>query len=225
MNQNRENQCVIISGESGAGKTEASKKIMQFISAVSKSTADVDRVTNQLLDSNPVLEAFGNAKTLRNDNSSRFGKYMEIQFNHAGAPIGGRINIYLLEKSRVVTRTIGERSFHIFYQLLKGLTDAQLKEYHLSKDPNSYAYLAQSKCTEVDTVNDARDFKDVKVTHCHAISSPLSSLSKTLKKKELTLPLFPFFLSPSVVWRLLDSLQHIKISFGESLVPFCCSVT
>lgn len=89
--QNKENQCVIISGESGAGKTEASKILMQYIAAVSRSSSEVDRVKNQLLESNPILEAFGNAKTLRNDNSSRFGKYMEIQFEFDGAPVGGKI--------------------------------------------------------------------------------------------------------------------------------------
>jgi myosin-1 len=113
MLHNLENQCVIISGESGAGKTEASKIFMQYIAAVSKSSAEVSKVKDQLLESNPVLEgrqsghhffscinfscflsivAFGNAKTLRNDNSSRFGKYMEIQFE-GGAPVGGKINI------------------------------------------------------------------------------------------------------------------------------------
>lgn len=85
------NQCVIISGESGAGKTEASKIMMQYLAVVSKSSTEVDRVKNQLLESNPILEAFGNAKTVRNDNSSRFGKYMEIQFEHDGSPVGGRI--------------------------------------------------------------------------------------------------------------------------------------
>eukprot|EP01102_Stenamoeba_stenopodia_P011541 TRINITY_DN3559_c0_g1_i1.p1 TRINITY_DN3559_c0_g1~~TRINITY_DN3559_c0_g1_i1.p1 ORF type:complete len:962 (+),score=289.09 TRINITY_DN3559_c0_g1_i1:505-3390(+) len=162
MTQNKENQCIIISGESGAGKTEASKKIMQFISAVSKSREEVARVKDKLLDSNPVLEAFGNAKTLRNDNSSRFGKYMEIQFDHGSAPIGGRINIYLLEKSRVVSRTVGERSFHIFYQLLKGLSESELNALSLVKDPNAYEYLRCSRCDTVDTINDQMDFKEVK---------------------------------------------------------------
>lgn len=93
---------MIISGESGAGKTEASKILMQYIAAVSKSSSEVDRVKNQLLESNPILEAFGNAKTLRNDNSSRFGKYMKIQFEFDGAPVGGKItnciNINFLQK-------------------------------------------------------------------------------------------------------------------------------
>src|SRR3990167_872267 len=85
------NQCVIISGESGAGKTVTSKHIMQFIAAVSGSNPEVQRTKDIILESNPVLEAFGNAKTIRNNNSSRFGKYMEIQFDLKGDPEGGRI--------------------------------------------------------------------------------------------------------------------------------------
>jgi len=98
----RDNHCVIISGESGAGKTEASKKIMEYIAAVSSQAEGVVKVKQQILESNPLLEAFGNAKTLRNDNSSRFGKYFEIQFNFVGDPVGGTIRNYLLEKIRVV---------------------------------------------------------------------------------------------------------------------------
>ncbi|GFR80222.1 unconventional myosin-Ib-like, partial [Elysia marginata] len=84
-------QCIIISGESGSGKTEASKVIMQYVAEVSGKGRDIDRVKEQLLQSNPVLEAFGNAKTTRNDNSSRFGKYMDIEFDFKGDPVGGVI--------------------------------------------------------------------------------------------------------------------------------------
>jgi len=157
----RRNQCVIISGESGAGKTEASKHLMQYLAAVSKSSTEVDRVKNQLLESNPILEAFGNAKTLRNDNSSRFGKYMEIQFDLDGAPVGASIINYLLEKSRVVGRTTGERSFHIFYQMLSGLPEAELRANGLTKDVEKYTYLSVSKCSTVPTINDVTGFKEV----------------------------------------------------------------
>jgi myosin I len=87
----RENQCVIISGESGSGKTETSKIIMQYISSVSGRSAEVQRVKERMLSSNPVLEAFGNAKTVNNNNSSRFGKYMQILFDYGGDPVGGRV--------------------------------------------------------------------------------------------------------------------------------------
>uniref|UniRef100_A0A670ZKC2 Myosin IE n=1 Tax=Pseudonaja textilis TaxID=8673 RepID=A0A670ZKC2_PSETE len=113
----RENQCVIISGESGAGKTVGAKYIMSYISKISGGGPRVQHVKDIILQSNPLLEAFGNAKTVRNNNSSRFGKYFEIQFSPGGEPDGGRISNFLLEKSRVVMRNPGERSFHIFYQV------------------------------------------------------------------------------------------------------------
>ncbi|XP_077835898.1 unconventional myosin-If isoform X10 [Macaca mulatta] len=111
-----ENQCVIISGESGAGKTVAAKYIMGYISKVSGGGNKVQHVKDIILQSNPLLEAFGNAKTVRNNNSSRFGKYFEIQFSRGGEPDGGKISNFLLEKSRVVMQNENERNFHIYYQ-------------------------------------------------------------------------------------------------------------
>ncbi|KAL2742984.1 unconventional myosin-Ie-like isoform X1 [Vespula maculifrons] len=121
-----ESQCVIISGESGAGKTVAAKYIMSYIARVSGGGERVQRVKDVILESNPLLEAFGNAKTMRNNNSSRFGKYVEIQFGTGGQPNGGKISNFLLEKSRVTCHNPGERNFHIFYQLVTG-ADSQMK--------------------------------------------------------------------------------------------------
>ena len=120
MNAYKDNQCVIISGESGAGKTEAAKRIMQYIASVSGgSNSSIQEIKNMVLATNPLLESFGNAKTLRNNNSSRFGKYLELQFNAQGEPVGAKITNYLLEKSRVVGQITNERNFHIFYQFAK----------------------------------------------------------------------------------------------------------
>ncbi|ELR11773.1 myosin IF, putative [Acanthamoeba castellanii str. Neff] len=145
-------------GESGSGKTETSKFIMRYIAAVTGKTESVETVKDQILQSNPVLEAFGNAKTVQNDNSSRFGKYFEIQFNVAGDPIGGRVTNYLLEKSRVVHQARNERNFHIFYQLLEGASPAEKQEFFLSK-PQDYHYLNQSGCFTVSGVDDSSEFR------------------------------------------------------------------
>ncbi|XP_033098129.1 unconventional myosin-Ib-like isoform X2 [Anneissia japonica] len=158
MRDKNRDQCVIISGESGAGKTEASKIVMQYVAAVCGKGKDVDTVKEQLLQSNPVLEAFGNAKTNRNDNSSRFGKYMDIEFDFKGDPMGGVITNYLLEKSRVVTQAAGERNFHIFYQLLAGAPDVLMNELDLTRNPADYYYLSQSGTQKIDKINDKEQF-------------------------------------------------------------------
>uniref|UniRef100_A0A8C9U8A8 Osteoclast-stimulating factor 1 n=1 Tax=Scleropages formosus TaxID=113540 RepID=A0A8C9U8A8_SCLFO len=155
----RENQCVIISGESGAGKTVAAKYIMSYISRVSGGGPRVQHVKDIILQSNPLLEAFGNAKTVRNNNSSRFGKYFEIQFSSGGEPDGGKISNFLLEKSRVVMRNPGERSFHIFYQLIEGASEEQKSSLGITS-LDYYSYLNQSGSYKVDDINDRSDFHE-----------------------------------------------------------------
>lgn len=154
-----DSQCVIISGESGAGKTVSAKFIMNYITKVSGGGKRVQEVKNVILESNPLLEAFGNAKTIRNNNSSRFGKYIEIQFSRGGEPIGGKISNFLLEKSRVHSLNDGERNFHIFYQLISGAS-AEMKESLGLTTPDYYAYLSQSGVYRVDGTNDAHDFQE-----------------------------------------------------------------
>ncbi|XDA85454.1 hypothetical protein R6Z07F_015230 [Ovis aries] len=155
------NHFILISGESGAGKTEASKKILQYFAVTCPMTESLQVARDRLLFSNPVLEAFGNAKTLRNDNSSRFGKYMDIQFDFKGIPVGGHIISYLIEKSRVVYQNQGERNFHIFYQLLEGGEEELLAYLGLERDPQLYKYLSQGRCAKESSVNDKNDWKTV----------------------------------------------------------------
>ncbi|QRW09004.1 Myosin head (motor domain) [Ceratobasidium sp. AG-Ba] len=160
MKSYKENQCVIISGESGAGKTEAAKRIMQYIAAVSGGQdSSITEIKEMVLATNPLLESFGCAKTLRNDNSSRHGKYLEIMFNSNGEPIGAQITNYLLEKNRVVGQINDERDFHIFYQFTKGATDEQREAYGL-QGPEAYTYTSRSNCLNVASVDDLKDFKD-----------------------------------------------------------------
>ncbi|XP_075464468.1 unconventional myosin-Ib isoform X4 [Ascaphus truei] len=154
-------QCILITGESGAGKTEASKLVMSYVAAVCGKGAEVNQVKEQLLQSNPVLEAFGNAKTVRNDNSSRFGKYMDIEFDFKGDPLGGVISNYLLEKSRVVKQPRGERNFHVFYQMLSGASEDLLNKLKLERDFNKYNYLSLDSAN-VNGMDDAANFRTVR---------------------------------------------------------------
>ncbi|OBZ80013.1 Myosin-1 [Grifola frondosa] len=158
MNAYHENQCVIISGESGAGKTEAAKRIMQYIAAVSGGQdSSIQEIKDMVLATNPLLESFGCAKTLRNNNSSRHGKYLEIMFNNQGEPIGAQITNYLLEKGRVVGQVENERNFHIFYQFTKGASNEQKEAFGL-QGPEAYAYTSLSNCLEVPGIDDVQDF-------------------------------------------------------------------
>jgi myosin XV len=136
-------QCVVISGESGSGKTESTKLVMQYLAAIASggTTSASAVITEQILEANPILEAFGNAITSKNDNSSRFGKYLEIYFKN-GAIIGAKITQYLLEKSRIVTQAQGERNYHVFYELLGGLSEAERAKYGLL-EADKYFYLNQ----------------------------------------------------------------------------------
>ena len=170
------NQAIVISGESGAGKTEAAKNAMKCIIYYFQGESKKERLNNinnfssrnkeeplekKILSCNPILEAFGNCKTLRNDNSSRFGKYVTLNINFETRKVmGASIITYLLEKSRVVTQAKNERSFHIFYQLLNSGDTELLDKLFLSQDVKNYYYLSNSSNVKLKNINDSQMFKE-----------------------------------------------------------------
>uniref|UniRef100_A0A8K9VFJ8 Myosin X, like 1 n=1 Tax=Oncorhynchus mykiss TaxID=8022 RepID=A0A8K9VFJ8_ONCMY len=157
-----DSQCVLISGESGAGKTESTKLLLQFLSVMSQNSAGTahtersTRVEQAIIQSSPIMEAFGNAKTMYNNNSSRFGKFIQLHFSQSGNIQGGCIIDYLLEKNRVVRQNPGERNYHIFYALLAGADKNHRELYFLSEGPESYHYLSQSGCVKDRSLDDLK---------------------------------------------------------------------
>ncbi|XP_019178734.1 PREDICTED: myosin-11-like [Ipomoea nil] len=156
MNEGKSNS-ILVSGESGAGKTETTKMLMRYLAYLGGRKGTEGRtVEQQVLESNPVLEAFGNAKTVRNNNSSRFGKFVEIQFDKNAKISGAAIRTYLLERSRVCQVSDPERNYHCFY-LLCAAPQEEIERYKL-ESPKSFHYLNQSNCYELVGVSDAHDY-------------------------------------------------------------------
>nr|XP_008196520.1 PREDICTED: myosin heavy chain, muscle isoform X11 [Tribolium castaneum] len=162
MLTNHENQSMLITGESGAGKTENTKKVIAYFATVGASTkkseeqAKKGNLEDQVVQTNPVLEAFGNAKTVRNDNSSRFGKFIRIHFGPTGKLAGADIETYLLEKARVISQQSLERSYHIFYQMMSGAVKGLKEMCLLSNNVSDYYFVAQGKTT-IPNVDDAEE--------------------------------------------------------------------
>ncbi|KAK4460243.1 putative myosin-2 [Cladorrhinum samala] len=171
MLRDQKNQTIVVSGESGAGKTVSAKYIMRYFatreapdspgSRVKKGPEAMSKTEEAILATNPIMEAFGNAKTTRNDNSSRFGKYIEIMFDKDTNIIGAKIRTYLLERSRLVFQPLKERNYHIFYQLVAGTTDKERQELGLGPI-EQFEYLNQGNTPTIDGVDDKAEFNATK---------------------------------------------------------------
>ncbi|THY83812.1 class V myosin [Aureobasidium pullulans] len=191
------NQTIVVSGESGAGKTVSAKYIMRYFATRespdqpgSRSKGRVESMSEteeQILATNPIMEAFGNAKTTRNDNSSRFGKYIEIMFDKKTDIIGARIRVYLLERSRLVFQPLKERNYHIFYQLVAGASDAEKEELGLIP-VEEFDYLNQGNAAQIEGLDDTKEFSDTK--------EALSRIGVSIEQQ-------------SSIWRILAALLHI----------------
>ncbi|KAM4744942.1 unconventional myosin-Va isoform 4-T4 [Anableps anableps] len=157
MARDERNQSIIVSGESGAGKTVSAKYAMRYFATVSGSASEAN-VEEKVLASNPIMEAIGNAKTTRNDNSSRFGKYIEIGFDNRYRIIGANMRTYLLEKSRVVFQADEERNYHVFYQLCASANLPEFKNLRLSS-ANDFLYTRQGRSPVIEGVDDAKELR------------------------------------------------------------------
>lgn len=157
MARDEKNQSIIVSGESGAGKTVSAKYAMRYFATVGGSASDTN-IEEKVLASSPIMEAIGNAKTTRNDNSSRFGKYIEIGFDKKYHIIGANMRTYLLEKSRVVFQADDERNYHIFYQLCAAASLPEFKELALTC-AEDFFYTAHGGNTTIEGIDDAEDFE------------------------------------------------------------------
>jgi myosin heavy chain 6/7 len=185
MMTNLKNQSMLITGESGAGKTENTKKVISYLAQVAasgKKTGKKVSLEDQIVATNPILESYGNAKTSRNDNSSRFGKFIRIHFNPSGKLSGCDIESYLLEKSRITQQQEVERSYHIFYQLLMPFVPEMREKLLLSEDIYDYRYVSQGKTTvasiddneEMEYTHDAFDvigFSEAETWDCYALTA------------------------------------------------------
>ncbi|XP_064376008.1 unconventional myosin-XV [Dromaius novaehollandiae] len=195
----KHNQCIVISGESGSGKTEATKLILRYLAAVSQKRSTAQQI--EILEATPLLESFGNAKTVRNDNSSRFGKFVEI-FLEDGLICGAITSQYLLEKSRVVFQAKNERNYHIFYEMLAGLPAQQRQKYCL-QDAETYYYLNQGGNCEIPGKDDTEDFR--------RLLNTMEVLSFSVEEQ-------------NSIFRILSSILHLGNVYFEKYETDCQEV-
>ncbi|KAK8748447.1 hypothetical protein OTU49_016152 [Cherax quadricarinatus] len=161
MLKQKRNQCIVISGESGSGKTESTLFLLHHLTMLSQKGSHGSGVEQTILSSGPVLEAFGNAKTAHNNNSSRFGKFIQVTYKENGLVQGACVQKYLLEKSRICSQAHNERSYHVFYYLLAGASSQVRQALHLLK-PADYRYLNQSKCYTIEGCDEQFEFVRLK---------------------------------------------------------------
>ena len=161
MLTNHKDQAMLITGESGAGKTENTKKVISYLAMVASSGKKGGKkvsLEDQIVATNPILESYGNAKTSRNDNSSRFGKFIRIHFTSSGKLAGCDIESYLLEKSRITQQQEVERSYHIFYQLLQPFVPDLKSKCQLTDDIYDYQFVSQGK-VKVESIDDNEELE------------------------------------------------------------------
>lgn len=161
MLKDRKNQCIVISGESGSGKTESTNFLLHHLTALSQKESYGSGVEQTILSAGPVLEAFGNAKTAHNNNSSRFGKFIQVNYKENGMVHGAVVQKYLLEKSRICSQGRNERNYHVFYYLLEGASEHEKEALYL-KSPDQYCYLNRSGCTTLDNTDESYEFSRLK---------------------------------------------------------------
>ncbi|EPS70501.1 hypothetical protein M569_04240, partial [Genlisea aurea] len=201
------NQSIIISGESGAGKTETAKIAMQYLASLGGGSGGVE---SEVLQTSCILESFGNAKTARNDNSSRFGKLIDIQFTATGRICGAKIQTFLLEKSRVVQLAPGERSYHIFYQLCAGASDDLRGRLRLNT-ASEYNYLNQSGCIEIPELDDAKNF--------HNLMGSLNTVGISKEDQEQALEMLAAVLwLGNISFKIVDNESHIEPVDDDAIV-------
>ncbi|XVF78057.1 hypothetical protein PTKIN_Ptkin14bG0097700 [Pterospermum kingtungense] len=197
------NQSIIISGESGAGKSETAKFAMQYLATLGGGNGGIEC---EILQTNFILEAFGNAKTSRNDNSSRFGKLIEIHFTALGKISGAKIQT--CKHSRVVQLAAGERSYHIFYQLCAGAPPTLREKLNL-KMANEYNYLIQSDCLVIDGVDDGQKF--------HKLMEALKTIQIRKEEQEQAFAMLAAVLWLGNISFLIDNENHVEASADEAL--------
>lgn len=161
MLREKTNQCIVISGESGSGKTESTNFLLHHLTALSQKGSHGSGVEQTILSAGPVLEAFGNAKTAHNNNSSRFGKFIQVNYKENGMVHGAVVQKYLLEKSRICSQGRNERNYHVFYYLLAGASEQEREQLHLLS-VDKYNYLSRTGCSVVPGVDEQYEFSRLK---------------------------------------------------------------